>query len=149
MLEAVLERAPRTLTELAEAASITAVEAAPLVAALERHGLVAWDADHHGLRPGVTELRFARSGIGRDDIVELAQPSMKRLADESGETINLFVLTPAGSAEAIAQNDGRPLPGAAHWVGREPPPPRTGAGKGFMAFGPGPAPGGGPPGGGG
>jgi IclR family acetate operon transcriptional repressor len=141
ILEAVLERAPRTLTELAEAAGVTAVEAAPLVAALERHGLVAWDAGHHGLRPGVTELRFARSGIGRDDIVELAQPSMKRLADESGETINLFVLTPAGSAEAIAQIDGRHLLGATNWIGRELPLHCTAAGKVFMAFGAAPAPG--------
>jgi DNA-binding IclR family transcriptional regulator len=135
ILGLVLERAPRTLTELAEAAGLTAVDAAPVVAALESHGLVAWDDEHAGLRPGVAALRFARSGVGRDDIVELAQPSMRRLADESGETINLFVLTPGGAAEAIVQIDGRHLLGATNWVGRELPLHCTASGKVFMAFG--------------
>jgi DNA-binding IclR family transcriptional regulator len=135
ILALVLERAPRTLTEVAEAADMSALEAAPLVRALELHGLVAWDAQHTGLRPGVAQLRFARSGVGRDDIVELAQPSMRRLADESGETINLFMLTPAGTAEAIAQIDGRHLLGATNWIGRELPLHCTAAGKAFMAFG--------------
>ena len=135
ILALVLERAPRTLTEVAEAADMSALEAAPLVRALELHGLVAWDAQHTGLRPGVAQLRFARSGVGRDDIVELAQPSMRRLADESGETINLFMLTPAGTAEAIAQIDGRHLLGATNWIGRELPLHCTAAGKVFVAFG--------------
>jgi DNA-binding IclR family transcriptional regulator len=135
ILALVLERGPRTLTELAEAADMTAVEAAPLVRALELHGLVAWDSEHAGLRPGVAQLRFARSGVGRDDIVELAQPAMRRLADESGETINLFILTPAGTAEAVAQIDGRHLLGATNWIGRELPLHCTASGKAFMAFG--------------
>jgi DNA-binding IclR family transcriptional regulator len=135
ILALVLERAPRTLTELAEAAEIEPVAAAPLVSALERHGLVSWDAAHTGVRPGVASLRFARSGVGRDDIVQLAQASMRRLAEESGETINLFVLTPGGSAEAIAQIDGRHLLGATNWIGRELPLHCTASGKVFLATG--------------
>jgi IclR family acetate operon transcriptional repressor len=135
ILAAVLERSPRTLTELADAAGLSAVDAAPLVRSLELHGLVAWDAERTGLRPGIAELRFARSGIGRDDIVELAQASMRRLADESGETVNLFVVGPAGGVEGIAQIDGRHLLGASNWIGRELPLHCTAAGKAFMAFG--------------
>lgn len=135
ILALVLERSPRTLTELAEEAEMTAVDAAPIVTALEHHGLVAWDAEHSGLRPGVAELRFARSGVGREDIVELSRDSMRRLADESGETINLFVVTPSGGAEAVAQIDGRHLLGATNWIGRELPLHCTASGKVFMAFG--------------
>jgi IclR family acetate operon transcriptional repressor len=135
ILALVLERAPRTLTELAEAAELEPVAAAPLVSALEQHGLVSWDAAHTGVRPGVAALRFARSGVGRDDIVQLAQASMRRLAEESGETINLFVLTPGGSAEAIAQIDGRHLLGATNWIGRELPLHCTASGKVFLATG--------------
>jgi DNA-binding IclR family transcriptional regulator len=135
ILALVLERAPRTLTELAEAAEIEPVDAAPLVSALEQHGLVSWDAAHTGVRPGVAELRFARSGVGRDDIVQLAQASMRRLAEESGETINLFILTPGGNAEAIAQIDGRHLLGATNWIGRELPLHCTASGKLFLATG--------------
>jgi IclR family transcriptional regulator, acetate operon repressor len=133
-LALVLEREPRTLTELAEAIGVAPIDAAALIAGLERHELVAWDVGRSGLRAGSAALRFARSGAGREDLVELAQPSMRRLADESGETANLIVPRPAG-AEAIAQLDGRHLLGATNWLGRELPLHCTAAGKVFLAFG--------------
>jgi DNA-binding IclR family transcriptional regulator len=131
-LAAVLERSPRTLTELAEAVGLAAVDLAPLVVGLERHDLVASDAS--GVRPGTAALRFARSGVGREDLVELAQPSLRRLASESGETANLILPRPAGT-EAIAQVDGRHLLGATNWIGRELGLHCTAAGKVFLAFG--------------
>jgi DNA-binding IclR family transcriptional regulator len=134
MLSLVLERSPRTLTELAEAVGLSAVDAAPLLAALERNGLLAWDGARAGLRPGPAELRFARSGIGREDLVEVAQASMRRLADESGETVNL-IMPLAGATEAAAQIDGSHLLGATNWIGRELPLHCTAAGKVFLAFG--------------
>lgn len=134
LLAAVLERAPRTLTELAEVVDIPAVELAPLLGGLERHQLVVWDAVHSGVRPGPAALRFARSGIGNEDLVELAQPSLRRLAEESGETANLFVPRPAG-IDAIAQVDGRHLLGATNWMGRDLGLHCTAAGKVFLAFG--------------
>jgi DNA-binding IclR family transcriptional regulator len=134
LLAAVLERSPRTLTELAEVMSVAAVDLGPLVAVLERYDLVAWDSDIAGLRPGTAALRFARSGIGREDLVELAQPSLRRLAEESGETANLFLPRPAGT-EAIAQVDGRHLLGATNWIGHELGLHCTAAGKVFLAFG--------------
>ncbi len=134
LLAAVLERSPRTLTELADVVGVPAVDIAPLVAALEGHDLIAWDSDHSGLRPGTAALRFARSGVGRADLVELAQPSLRRLAEESGETANLFLPRPAGT-EAIAQVDGRHLLGATNWIGRELGFHCTAAGKVFLAFG--------------
>jgi DNA-binding IclR family transcriptional regulator len=133
VLAAVFEASPRTLTELAEAVGLTAVEVAPLVGALESHNLLAWDAERTGVRPGTAALRFARSGIGREDLVELAQPSLRRLAEESGETANLILPRPAGT-EAIAQVDGRHLLGATNWIGRELALHCTAAGKVFVAF---------------
>ena len=132
-LALVFEREPRTLTELAEAVGVTPIEAAALIAGLERHELVAWDAGRSGLRAGSAALRFARSGAGREDLVELAQPSMRRLSEESGETANLIVARPAGT-EAIAQLDGRHLLGATNWLGRQLPLHATAAGKVFLAF---------------
>jgi IclR family transcriptional regulator, acetate operon repressor len=134
VLAAVFERSPRTLTELAETVGLPAVDVAPLVAGLERHKLVAWDVERAGLRPGTAALRFARSGVGREDLVELAQPSLRRLAEESGETANLFLPRPAG-VEAIAQVDGRHLLGATNWIGRELEFHCTAAGKVFLAHG--------------
>ena len=133
LLAAVLEHSPRTVTELAEVMEIPAVEVGPLLEALERHNLASRDSTG-AVRPGTAALRFARSGIGREDLVELAQPSMRRLADESGETVNLILPRPAGT-EAIAQVDGRHLLGSTNWIGRELGFHCTAAGKVFLAFG--------------
>lgn len=134
LLAAVLERSPRRLTELAEVVDVPAVALAPLVSALEHQDLLAWDSGSTGLRPGPAALRFARSGVGREDLLELAQPSMRRLAEESGESTNLILPRPGGT-EAVSQIDGRHLLGATNWIGRELGLHCTAAGKVFMAFG--------------
>jgi DNA-binding IclR family transcriptional regulator len=134
VLAVVLERSPRTLTELADAVGLAAVDLAPLVAGLERHDLLAWDADGTGVRPGTAALRFTRSGVGHEALAELAQPSLRKLAEESGETANLILPRPAGT-EAIAQVDGRHLLSATNWIGRELGLHCTAAGKVFLAFG--------------
>ncbi len=141
LLASVLERSPRTLTELAEAVDANPAELGPLLAGLEAATLVAWDPRRSGVRPGPAALRFARSGIGHEDLVELAAPSLGRLAEESGETANLFVPRPAG-IDAIAQVDGRHLLGATNWMGRELGLHCTAAGKVFLAFGAAELPGG-------
>jgi IclR family acetate operon transcriptional repressor len=133
-LALVLDRSPRTLTELADAIGMRAADLRRLLDAPERHGLLAWDADRVGLRPGPAALRFARSGVERADLVELAQPSMLRLAQESGETANLIIPRPTGT-EAIAQIDGSHLLGATNWLGRQLGVHCTAAGKVFLAFG--------------
>jgi DNA-binding IclR family transcriptional regulator len=134
VLAILLERSPRTLTELAEAVGVAAIDVAPLIAALEHHDLLAWDTDRAGLRPGTAALRFARSGVGREDLGELAQPSLRRLAGETGETANLILQRPTAT-EAIAQVDGSHLLGATNWIGRELGLHCTAAGKVFLAFG--------------
>jgi IclR family transcriptional regulator, acetate operon repressor len=131
LLALVLERSPRTVADLAPALKLSEAEIAPLIAALERHGLVRWDSGGAQVRPGPVPLRFARS---REDLVEHAGPSMRRLADESGETVNLMVPTTAGT-EAIAQEDGRHLLGVTSWVGRDIPEHASAAGKVFVAYG--------------
>src|SRR4051794_39673364 len=103
----VIERSPRTIAELIAAGDAPEADVQHALAALERHGVVEWDADR-------TRVRFAHA-IGRD-LAELAEPAMRRLADESGETVNLMVRSPHG-AEAIAQVDGRHVLGVSSWIG--------------------------------
>jgi IclR family transcriptional regulator, acetate operon repressor len=134
LLALVLERSPRTVADLVSALELSEAEIAPLIAALERHGLVRWDSGGAQVRPGPAPLRFARSGAHREDLVEHAGPSMRRLADESGETVNLMVPTTAGT-EAIAQEEGRHLLGVTNWVGRDIPEHASAAGKVFLAHG--------------
>jgi DNA-binding IclR family transcriptional regulator len=86
------------------------------------------------VRPGPAALRFARAEVARGELVAHAAASMRRLADESGETVNLMVPTPGGT-EAIAQEDGRHLLGATSWIGRDVPDHASAAGKVFLAYG--------------
>jgi DNA-binding IclR family transcriptional regulator len=132
LLALVLERFPRTEQDLREELDLVEPELAPLVDALERHGLV--QRVHGRLRPGPTALRFARAEVARGELVEHARASLRRLAEESGETVNLMVPTPGGT-EAIAQEDGRHLLGTTSWIGRDVPDHASGAGKVFLAYG--------------
>jgi IclR family transcriptional regulator, acetate operon repressor len=134
LLVLLLEYAPRTPAALAAELGLVEPELAPLAAALERHGLAQWDGGGARLRPGPAALRFARAEIARTDLVAHAAASLRRLADESGETVNLMVPTPGGT-EAIAQEDGRHLLGATSWIGRDIPDHASAAGKVFLAYG--------------
>lgn len=132
LLALVLERSPRTERELRAELDLVEPELAPLVAALERHGLVQRDGGR--LRPGPAAVRFARARIARGELAQHAAASLRRLADESGETVTLMVPT-AGGTEAIAQEDGRHLLGATSWIGRDVPDHASAAGKVFLAWG--------------
>jgi DNA-binding IclR family transcriptional regulator len=134
LLAAVLARSPRTVAELGVELSLSADELSASLAVLAGHALVAVDEQRASVSPGRAALRFARSGKGRDDLVELAHPRLRRLADETGETANLIVPRPGGT-EAIAQADGSHLLGIANWVGRPLGLHSTAAGKVFLAHG--------------
>jgi DNA-binding IclR family transcriptional regulator len=131
VLALVLERSPRTVVELETAAGGSADGVRAALDALERHGLVEWDAGRTHVSPGPREVRYAQAGR---DLATLAEPAMRRLASESGETVNLMVRTAAG-AEAVAQVDGRHVLGVSNWIGREVPDHCSAAGKIFLAFG--------------
>lgn len=131
LLALVLERSPRTVVELETETGASADAVRTALDALERHGLLEWDGPRARVRPGPREVRYA--GADRD-LAALAEPAMRRLASESGETVNLMVRTARG-AEAIAQVDGRHMLGVSNWVGREVPDHCSAAGKVFLAFG--------------
>jgi IclR family acetate operon transcriptional repressor len=125
LLALLVERSPRTVAEMIAASESSEADVRFALAALERHRLIAWDGSR-------TSARFAHAP--RLDLVEVAGPAMRRLADESGETVNLMVRTPRG-AEAIAQVDGAHVLGVSSWVGREVPDHCSAAGKIFLAYG--------------
>jgi DNA-binding IclR family transcriptional regulator len=126
VLALVLDRSPREPGDLAAAVAATEVEVIETLHALARHGLVAWSAGQIVAGP---RLR----GAGKD-LAQLAEPAMRRLAAESGETVNLMVRSPHG-AEAIAQVDGKHVLGVSSWIGREVPDHCSAAGKVFLAYG--------------
>ena len=89
--------------------------------------------DRGRLRPGPVLLRYAHRDTAAT-LVELAAPSLRRLADASGETINLAVPGTDG-VEHLAQEDTAHFVGVTDWVGRKVAFEHAANGKCFLAFG--------------
>ena len=134
LLVRVVESAqPPSVGELAERAGLPKSTTSRLVAALERQGLVQRLGERGRLRPGPVLLRFATRDAS-STLVELAAPGLRRLADASGETINLAVPGPGG-VEHLAQEDTAHFVGITDWVGRRVPYEHAANGKVFLAYG--------------
>jgi DNA-binding IclR family transcriptional regulator len=124
---------PPSIGELSARAGLPKSTTSRLVGALERQGLVERLGTRGRLRPGPVLLRYA-SRDASQALVALAQPSLRRLADESGETIHLAVPGPEG-VEHLAQEDTAHLVGVTDWVGLRVPFELAANGKCFLAFG--------------
>jgi len=124
---------PLSVGDLAEGAGLPKSTTSRLVAALERQGLVQRLGERGRLRPGPVLLRYAARDSAAT-LVELAAPSLRRLADASGETVNLAVPGPEG-VEHLAQEDTAHFVGLTDWVGRKVPFELAANGKCFLAFG--------------
>jgi IclR family transcriptional regulator, acetate operon repressor len=134
LLVRVVESAePPSIGELSAGAGLPKSTTSRLVSALERQGLVQRLGERGRLRPGPVLLRYA-SRDASQTLVELAAPSLRRLADASGETINLAVPGRDG-VEHLAQEDTAHYVGVTDWVGRRVPFELAANGKCFLTFG--------------
>lgn len=91
LLEAVVERplAGASLNELAGATGLSRPTAHRLLLSLRKLGFVDYEADSRRFFPGLKAYRMGLASAARFDIVELADRSMSRLADETGDTVFL------------------------------------------------------------
>ena len=87
---AALERGPLALAGLVEATGISRPTAHRLACALEDHGLVRRDADGR-FTLGLRLVALGHAASGDLDIVEVARPTLERLRDETGESVQLYV----------------------------------------------------------
>ena len=134
LLVRVVESAqPPSVGELAQRAGLPKSTTSRLVSALERQGLVQRLGERGRLTAGPVLLRYANRDVS-STLVELAAPSLRRLADASGETINLAVRGIDG-VEHLAQEDTAHYVGVTDWVGRRVPFDLAANGKCFLAFG--------------
>src|SRR5258706_960510 len=124
---------PPSVGELSTRAGLPKSTTSRLLAALERQGLVQRLGERGRLHPGPVLLRFA-TGDASSALLELAAPSLRRLAESSGETVNLAVAGPLG-VEHLAQEDTAHIVGIANWVGRRVPLHVAANGKVFLAHG--------------
>lgn len=106
LLEEVVNRAAQgaSLGVLAEAAGLSKPTAHRLLSGLRNLGLVEYDKARL-FYPGVKLYRMGLASAVRFDIVQLAQPGMARLAEETGDTVYLS-LRSGDSALCVARQVG-------------------------------------------
>ncbi|MDH3680014.1 MAG: IclR family transcriptional regulator [Acidimicrobiia bacterium] len=85
-----LEQGPRSLAELVEESGLSRATAHRLAVALEGHGLVRRGPDGRFLL-GYRLLSFGRAAASQIPLVDVAQPHLVRLRDETGESAQLYV----------------------------------------------------------
>lgn len=123
---------PRTFTSLVAELGLAKSTTSRLLQALERNRLVRRDRTG-SYRAGALFAVYAARHPG-DDLVGLVRPTLERLGQVTGETVNVAV--PDGTSVAqVDQVDSRYLLGATNWVGVDVPGHCTALGKVFYAFG--------------
>ena len=116
------------VTEIAGELGVHKSTAFRLVATLESHGMVEQNEDRGKYRLGVGLLRLAGATTARLDVVQEARPICRKLAADTGETVNIAVLSDrsalyldqvAGPVRAAVAQLGRPAHPAARHVQRQ------------------------------
>jgi DNA-binding IclR family transcriptional regulator len=121
----------RGVTEIAARLDVHKSTASRLIASLEEHDLVEQDPDPAGrgrYRLGVGLLRLAGATTARLDVVQEARPPAKALAQATGETVNIAVLS-EGAALYLDQHTGGAALPSHNWVGQRIPLHATSNGK--------------------
>ena len=128
ILELLAHEGTMGVTDLARALGVHKSTASRLVGALERRDLVEQLAERGKYRLGVGVLRLAGATSARLDLVQEARPICRRLARETGETVNVVVLA-GGTALYIDQVVGPSTMSSYNWVGQHIPLHATSNGK--------------------
>jgi IclR family transcriptional regulator, acetate operon repressor len=116
------------VTQLARTLGVHKSTASRLVAALERRQLVEQIEERGHYRLGVGVLKLAAATNARLDLAQAARTVCRRLASETGETVNLVVLS-GGAALYVDQVDGASSLSSYNWVGQHIPIHATSNGK--------------------
>lgn len=116
------------VTEIAGELGVHKSTAFRLVATLEAHGLVEQTAERGKYRLGVGVLRLAGATTARLDVVQEARSVCRRLAADTGETVNIAVLS-EHSALYLEQVAGSSALQSHNWVGQHIPLHATSNGK--------------------
>lgn len=107
--------------------------ASRLLQALERHRLVHRD-DSGAYAPGSLFALYATRHEPVDELISLARPTMQKLNDSTGETVNLAVLR-GSTVVQVAQIDSTFILSTRNWVDVDVPPHCSALGKVFYAAG--------------
>lgn len=120
------------VTQIAGLLGVHKSTASRLLATLEAHGLAEQLPDRGRYQLGVGLLRLAGSTRVRLDIVRESRPISRRLAAETGETVNLVILSGTETLY-LDQVEGPSALQIYHWVGRRNPLHATANGRVLLA----------------
>lgn len=128
ILESLARHGEAGVTELAAGLDVHKSTAFRLVATLEGHGLVEQAEERGKYRLGVGLLRLAGATTARLDVVQEARPICRKLAADTGETVNVAVRSER-SALYLDQVAGSSTLQPHNWVGQRIPLHATSNGK--------------------
>lgn len=128
ILEILAHAGDAGVTEVAGELGVHKSTAFRLVTTLEARGLVEQAGDRGKYRLGVGLLRLAGATTARLDVVQEARPICKTLAADTGETVNIAVLS-GSSALYLDQIAGSSTLQPHNWVGQHIPLHATSNGK--------------------
>src|SRR3954468_8591755 len=128
ILEVLARTGEAGVTEIAGELGVHKSTAFRLVSTLESHRLVEQTTDRGRYRLGVGVLRLAGATTARLDLVQEARPVCRQLAADSGETVNIAVLSES-SALYLDQVAGSSALQPHNWVGQHIPLHATSNGK--------------------
>jgi IclR family transcriptional regulator, acetate operon repressor len=126
------ERPDLGVSELAAELGIHKSTVSRLLTALERRGLVRREGERFA--PGPELARLGVLAVRGLALVGAARPPLERLAERTGETVNLAVRD-GGRALNVLQVDAAHFVGVTDWTGRAAPLHATANGKALLAFG--------------
>ncbi len=128
ILETLARSGEEGVTDLARGMGVHKSTAFRLVATLEAHGLVEQTEDRGKYRLGVGLLRLAGATTARLDVVQEARPVSRKLAADTGETVNIAVLSDR-AALYLDQIAGSSALQPHNWAGQHIPLHATANGK--------------------
>jgi DNA-binding IclR family transcriptional regulator len=128
ILEILARTGESGVTEIAAELGVHKSTAFRLVATLESHGVVEQNEDRGRYRLGVGLLRLAGATTARLDVIQEARPLCRQMAAETGETVNIAVLSES-SAFYLEQVAGSSALQSHNWVGQHIPLHATSNGK--------------------
>lgn len=124
---------PISYTKIVDQTGLARSTASRLLQGLERNGLLERDRDG-AFRGGALFAHYASRFDRVESLVAASQPSLDRLAEATGETVNLAVAR-GDTVVQVAQIDSSFMIGAMNWVGIDVPPHCSALGKTMYAFG--------------
>lgn len=122
-----------TLTELAQTVGLAPSTAHRLLSTLQQDRFVRFDPIGHLWQVGVEAFSVGNAFARTRDVVLMARPRMRRLMEESGETVNLY-LADEGEAVCMAQVESRQMMRAIARPGGRVALHCSGAGKALLAW---------------